>query len=100
MLNPETMQEAKNSLKEKGIQAEEEKKLPPIEALCEPTTHPPMAEAHSLLDFNASDVPHSKPPDQCLDEFDNFIINQTHFNTQVQNQLQEFFILLKICMMS
>ena len=48
-----------------------------------------MVEVHSLLDFNASDVPHSKPPDQCLDEFDNFVIKQTHFNTQVQNQLQE-----------
>ena len=95
MLNPETMQEAKKSLKEKGIKAEEVKNLPPIEALCEPTTHPPMVEVHSLLDFNASDVPHSKPPDQCLDEIDNFIIKQTHFNTQVQNQLQEIFYVIK-----
>ena len=40
VLNPETMQEAKKSLKEKGIKAEEVKNLPPIEALCEPTTDP------------------------------------------------------------
>ena len=95
------MQEAKKSLKEKGIKAEEVKNLPPIEALCEPTTHaPPMVEVHCLLDFNASDVPRSKPPDQCLDEFDNLIIKQTHFNTQVQNQLQgKKIISLKICMM-
>ena len=48
-----------------------------------------MVEVHSLLGFNASDVPYRKPPDQCLDEFDNFIIKKTQFNTQVQNQLQE-----------
>ena len=92
VLNSETMQEAKKSLKEKGIKAEEVENLPPIEALCEPTTHPPVVEVHSLLDFNASDVPHNKPPYQCLDEFDKFIIKQTHFNTQVQIQLQEFFL--------
>ena len=56
------------------------KNLPPIEKLCEPTTHPPMVQVHSLLDFNASDVPKGKPPDQCLDELDNFIMKQSHFN--------------------
>ena len=58
-----------------------------------------MVEVHSLLDFNASDVPHRKPPDQCLDEFDNFIIKQIHFNTQVQNQLQEKIYIVKNLMM-
>ena len=84
-LSDEEMREAKKSLKEKGIKSEEVKNLPPIEELCEPTTHPPMVEVHSLLDFNASDVPYGKPPDQCLDEFDNFIMKQNHFNTRVQN---------------
>ena len=93
------MQEAKKSLKEKGIKAEEVKNIPPIEALCEPITHSPMVEVHSLLDFNASDVPRRKPPDQCLDEFDNFIIKQIHFNTQFQNQLQEKIYIVKNCMM-
>ena len=50
------------------------KNLPPIEKLCEPTTHPPTGEVHSLLDFNASDIPKGKPPDQCLVELDNFIM--------------------------
>src|SRR5664279_265742 len=60
-LNPEDMREAKKSIKEKGIKAEHVEKLPPIENLCEPTTHPPMVEVHSLLDFDASDVPYNKP---------------------------------------
>ena len=67
------MQEAKKSIKEKSTKAKDVKKLPPIEKLCETTTHPPMVEVHSLLDFNASDIPYGKPPDQCLDEFDNLL---------------------------
>ena len=66
------MQEAKKSIREKGIRAQDVKNLPPIEKLCEPTTHQPMVEVHSLLDFNASGIPKGKPPDQCLDELDNF----------------------------
>src|SRR4051812_636554 len=57
--------------------------------LCEPTTHPPMVEVHSLLDFNGSDIPHGKPPDQCLDELDNFIMKQRHFNERIQSQLHD-----------
>ena len=95
VLNPEDMQEAKRSIKEKGIRSEDVKNLPPIEELCEPTTHPPMVEVHSLLDFNASDVPYGKPPDQCLDEFDNFIMKQNHFNTRVQNQLHDNSLVIK-----
>ena len=78
------MQEAKKSIKEKGIKAKDVKNLPPIEKLCEPTTHPPMVEVHSLLDFNASDIPKGKPPDQCVDELDNFIMKQSHFNEKIQ----------------
>src|SRR4051812_23891283 len=54
VLSPEDMQEAKKSIKEKGIKAADVNNLPLIEKLCEPTTHPPMVEAHSLLDLNAS----------------------------------------------
>ena len=83
------MQEVKKSIKEKGIKSEDVKNLPPIQTLCEPTTHPPMVEVHSLYKFDASDIPYDKPPEQCLDEFDDFIIKLTHFNAQVQNQLNE-----------
>ena len=95
VLNPEDMQEAKRSIKEKGIRAEDVKNLPPIEELCEPTTHPPMVEVHSLLDFNASDIPHGKPPDQCLDELDNFIVKQSHFNERIQSQLHDNSLAIK-----
>ena len=51
------MQEAKKSIKQKGIKAKDVKNLPPIEKLCEPTTHSRMVQVHSLLDFNASNIP-------------------------------------------
>src|SRR3954464_6248133 len=99
VLSPEDMQEAKKSIKEKGIKTEDVKNLPHIEKLCEPTTHPPMLEVHSLLDFNASDIPHGKPPDQCLDDLDNFIMKQSHFNERIQSQLYDNSLAIKICLM-
>src|ERR1041385_1534651 len=81
------MQEAKKSIKDKGIKVEDVKKLPPIEKLCEPTTHPPLVEVHSLLDFTESDIPRGKPLDQCLDELDNFIVKQDYFNRKLQSKL-------------
>ena len=89
------MQEAKKSIKEKGIKSEDVKNLPPIETLCEPTTHHPMVEVHSLYKFDASDIPYDKPPSQCLDKFDSFIIKQTHFKEKVQNQLNENYLCIK-----
>ena len=70
VLSTEDMQEAKKSIKEKGIKAEDVKNLPPIEKLCKPIIHPPMVDVHSLLYFNASDIPHGKLPGQCLDELE------------------------------
>src|SRR3954468_7766537 len=95
VLSPDDMQEAKKSIKEKGIKAKDMKNLPPIEKLCEPTTHPPMVEVHSLLDFNGSNVPHGKPPDQCLDELDNFIMKQRHFNDRIQGQVHDNSLAIK-----
>ena len=95
VLSPKDMQEAKKSIKEKGIKAEYLKNIPPIEKLCEPTTHPPMVEVHSLLDFNASDIPKGKPPDQCLDDLDNFIMKQSHFNEKIQGQLHDNTLAIK-----
>ena len=71
------------------------KNLPPIEKLCEPTTHTPTVEVHSLLDFNASDNPKGKPPDQCLDDLDNFIMKQNHFNEKIQGQLHNNTLAIK-----
>jgi hypothetical protein len=47
-LNDEVMKEAKKSLKEKGIKAEDVKNLPPTEELCKPIPHSSTIEVHSL----------------------------------------------------
>jgi hypothetical protein len=60
------------------------KNLPPIEELCKPISHSSTIEVHSqvhsLQNFENIDIPYSKPPDQCLDEFDNYIVKQDNFN--------------------
>jgi hypothetical protein len=83
--------EAKKSLKEKGIKAEDVKNLPPIEELCKTIPHSSTIEVHSLQRFDDRDIPYSKLPDQCLDEFDNFVVKQDNFNRMVQNHLLENF---------
>ena len=83
------MKEAKKCLKEKGIKAADVKNLPPIEELCKPISYSPTIEVHSLQHFDEGDIPYSKPPDQCLEEFDNFIVKQYNFNKRVQNHLME-----------
>jgi hypothetical protein len=60
------MKEAKKSLKEKGIKAEDVKNLPPIEELCKPIPHSYTIEVHSLQRFDERDIPYSKPPDPLL----------------------------------
>ena len=54
-----------------------------------------MVEVHSLLYFDACDIPCGTPPDQCLDEFDNFIMKQENFNKHVQSQLHYNSIAIK-----
>jgi hypothetical protein len=88
-LNDEVMREAKKSLKEKGIKSEDVKNLPPIEELCKPIPRSSTIEVHSLQRFDNRDIPYSKPPDQCLDEFHNFIVKQDNFNKRALYQLLE-----------
>jgi hypothetical protein len=88
-LNDEVMREAKKSLKEKGIKSEYVKNLPPIEELCKPIPCSSTIEVHSLQCFDNRDITYSKPLDQCLDEFDNYIVKQDNFNKKVQNHLLE-----------
>jgi hypothetical protein len=88
-LNDEVMREAKKSLKEKSIKAKDVNNLPRIEELCKPIPHSSTIEVHSLQCFDDRDIPYSKPPDQCLDGFDNFIVKQDNFNKRVQNHLLE-----------
>jgi hypothetical protein len=65
------------------------KNLPPIEELCKPIPLSSTIEVHSLQRFDNRDIPYSKPPVQCLDEFDNFIVKQDNFNKRVHNHLLE-----------
>ncbi|KAK1652392.1 hypothetical protein QYE76_070197 [Lolium multiflorum] len=88
-LNDEDMREAKKSLKEKGIKSEDVKNLPPIEDICEIIPPSSMVEVNSLQRFTREDIPYSKPPAQCLDEFDNYIVKQENFNMRVENHLME-----------
>ena len=84
------MQEAKKSMKEKGIKAEDVQSLPPIEEIHELQAPPPpkVVEVKSLMKFNDSDDPRNKHPSQCLYEFDNYIRKQDHFNANVMKQLK------------
>src|SRR3954454_2046385 len=87
-LTDEVMKQAKKSLKEKGIKFEDVKNLPPIEELCKPIP-PSTIEVHSLQRLDRADIPYSKTPDQCLDEFDNYCIKQDNFNKRVEKHLEE-----------
>ena len=84
-------------MKEKGIQAEDVKNLPPVEEM-HGFNIPPIEEIHgldnptqvvkvnSLYRFDEGDIPHNKSTSQCLDEFDNFIVKQENFNAYVSRQ--------------
>ena len=109
-LSPEDMQEAKKSMKEKGIKAEDVKNLPPIEEIHGLNLPPvektydlnplPIEETHgldnptqvvkvnSLYRFDEGDIPHYKSARQCLEEFDNFIVKQENFNAYFGRQLK------------
>ena len=82
-LSPEDMQEAKKSMKEKGIKAEDVKNLPPIEEI-HGLNIPPIEETHcldnptqvvkvnSLYRYDKVEIPSTKFHSPCLDEFDDF----------------------------
>ena len=77
-LSPEDMQEAKKSMKEKGIKAEDVKILPPIEETHGLNTPPlpKVVEVNSLMKFNDNDNPHNMHPSPCLYEFETTLENK------------------------
>jgi hypothetical protein len=87
-LSPEDMQEAKKSMKEKGIKAEDVNNLPPIEEIHGLNIPTQVVEVNSLYRFDEGDIPYNKSASQCLDEFDNFIVKQENFNAYVGRQLK------------
>ena len=98
-LSPEDMQEAKKSMKEKGIKAEDVKNLPPVEEI-HGLNLPPVEETHgldnptqvvkvnSLYRYDKAEIPPAKFASQCLDEFDNFMVKKEDFNAYVGRQLK------------
>ena len=82
------MQEAKKSMKEKGIKAEDVKNLPPIEEIHGLNVPTQVVEINSLYRFDEGDTPYSKYASECLDELDNFIVKQENFNAYVSKQLK------------
>src|SRR3954463_2446670 len=116
-LSPEDMQEAKKSMKEKGIKAEDVKNLPPIEEI-HGLNLPPVEETYdldplpieespdldnptqvvkvnSLYRYDKAEVPPTKIASQCLDEFDNFMFNQEDFNAYFGRQLKQNAYMIK-----
>ena len=87
-LSPEDMQEAKKSMKEKGIKAEDVKNLPPIEEIHGLDNPTQVVKVNSLYRFDEGDIPRNKSASQCLDEFDNFIVKQENGNAYVGRQLK------------
>ena len=88
------MQEAKKSMNEKGIKAEDVKNLPPIEEIHglnipsveetydlnslftgeppDPDIPTKVVKVNSLYRYDKAEVPPTKIASRCLDEFDNF----------------------------
>ena len=98
-LSPEDMQEAKKSMKEKGIKAEDVKNLPPIEEI-HGLNIPPVEETHyldnatqvvkvnSLYRYDKVEIPSTKLHSQCLDEFGDFMARQESLNAYVGRELK------------
>ena len=101
-LSPDDMQEAKKSMKEKGIKTEDVKNLPPIEEI-HGLNLPPVEETYdlnplpieetrgldnptqvvkvnSLYRYDKAEIPPTKFASHCLLEFYNFMVKQEDFN--------------------
>src|SRR6266566_2305157 len=89
------MQEAKKSMKEKCIKADDVKNLPPIEEIHGLDIPTQVVEVNSITRFNEGDIPYNKSASLCLYEFDNYIIKHEHFNMFVSNQLKRNAIMIE-----
>ena len=64
-LSPEDMQEAKKSMKEKGIKAEDVKNLPPIEEIHGLDNPTQVVKVNSLYRYDKAEIPSTKFASQC-----------------------------------
>ena len=83
------MQEAKKSMKEKSIKAEDVKNLPPIEEIHGLDNPTQVVKVNSLYRYDKGEIPSTKFASQCLDEFHDFIAKQENFNAYVGRQLKQ-----------
>ncbi|KAI5017651.1 hypothetical protein ZWY2020_042539 [Hordeum vulgare] len=88
-LSPKDMQEAKKSMREKGIKPEDVKNLPPIEEIHGLDNPIQAVEVNYVRRFDESDIPFDKSVSLCMDEFDNFVAKQQSFNDYVSRQLEQ-----------
>ena len=82
------MQEAKKSMKVKGIKAEDVKNLPPIEEIHGLDNSTQVVKVNSLCRYDKAEILPTKFASQCLDEFDNFMVKQEDFNAYFGRQLK------------
>ena len=91
-LSPEDMQQAKKSMKEKGIEAKDVKNLPLVEEI-HGLNIPPKeiqgldnltqaVKVNSLYRYDKAEIPSTKFSSQCFDE-DDFMDKQGNFNDYV-----------------
>ena len=110
------MQEAKKSMKEKGIKDEDVKNLPPIEEIHglnlppvevydlnslfteeapDPDIPTQVVKVNSLYRYDKAEVPPTKIASQCLDEFDDFMFKQDDFIAYFGRQLKQNTFMIK-----
>ena len=82
------MQEAKKSMKEKGIKAEDVKNLPPIEEIHGLDNPTQVVKVNSLYRYDKAEIPFTKFASPCLDEFDKFMVKQEYFNAYFGRELK------------
>ena len=74
-LSPKDLQDAKKSMKEKGIKAEDVKNLPPIEEIHGLDNPTQVVKVNSLYRFDEGDIPYKKSASQCLGELLTLLLN-------------------------
>ena len=111
------MQEAKKSMKEKGIKAEDVKNLPPIKEIHglnlpsvketydlnplfieeppDPDIPTQVVKVNSLYRYDKAEVPPTKIASQSLDEFDDFMFKKDDFNAYFGRQLKQNTFMIK-----
>ncbi|KAI4981768.1 hypothetical protein ZWY2020_022260 [Hordeum vulgare] len=89
-LSPEDMQEAKKSMREKGIKSEDVKNLPPIEEIHGLDNPIQVVEVNSLRRFDESDIPFDKPASLCINVNDLKFLSKhaSMVTTQVEQVLK------------